>query len=154
VSRYVGTELPPEALEALAGGRLVFVATIDEHGWPYTMVMNWAAARDAATVRLSIDRRTRTLENIRRDGRVMLEVIADGAIYGVRGHARIIQEEMAHAPIPSAMVELKVQYVKDDLVPGVEVRGPSFRWGALESLMGPLDPLGIAELKAYEPEEA
>jgi len=152
VSREAGSELPPKAVEALAGGRLVVVATIDEEGWPYTMVMNWAAARDAKTVRLSLDRRTRTLANIRRNGRVMLEVLADGVIVGVRGSARIIQEQMAHAPIPSAMVEVTVELVKDDLIDGVEFTGPSFRWGTLEQVMAPLDPLGIAELKSYEPE--
>ena len=152
MSRDVGSELPPEAVEALAGGRLVVVATVDEDGWPYTMVMNWAAARDARTVRLSLDQRTRTLANIRRNGRVMLEVMADGVIIGVRGRARIIQEEMAHAPIPSAMVEVTVELVKDDLIAGVEFSGPSFRWGTLEQVMAPLDPLGIAELKSYEPE--
>lgn len=152
MSRDLGPELPPEAVEALSGGRLVVVATIDEDGWPYTMVMNWAAARDARTVRLSLDRRTRTLANIRRNGRVMLEVMADGVIVGVRGSARIIQEQMAHAPIPSAMVEVTIEFVKSDLIEGVEFQGPSFRWGTLESLMAPLDPLGIAELKSYEPE--
>lgn len=152
MSRDLGSELPAQALEALAGGRLVVVATVDEDGWPYTMVMNWAAARDASTVRLSLDNRTRTLANIRRNGRVMLEVLADGVIVGVRGSARIIQENMAHAPIPSAMVEVTVEHVKDDLIDGVEFSGPSFRWGTLESFMAPLDPLGIAELKSYEPE--
>lgn len=151
MSRDLGPELPARALEALAGGRLVVVATVDERGWPYTMVMNWAAARDARTIRLSLDSRTHTLANIRRNGRVMLEVLADGVIMGVRGSARIIQEQMAHAPIPSAMVEVAVEHVKDDLIDGVEFTGPSFRWGALESFMAPLDPLGIAELKSYEP---
>ncbi len=153
MSRELGSELPPRALKALAGGRIVVVATVDEEGWPHTMVMNWAAARDATTIRLSLDRRTRTLANIRCNGRVMLEVLVDGAIFGVRGRARVIQEEMAHAPIPSAMVEVAVESVKDDLVPGVEFHAPWFRWGELESLMGPLDPLGIAELKSYEPPE-
>ena len=152
MSRDLGSELPPKAVEALAGGWLVLVATVDEDGSPYTMVMNWAAARDAKTVRLSLDRRTRTLDNIRRNGRIALEVMADGLIIGVRGTARIIQEEMAHAPIPSAMVEMTVERVKDDLIDGVEFRGPSFRWGTLEPIMGPLDALGIAELKSYEPE--
>jgi len=154
MSRPVGGRLPQAALDALDGGRLVVVATVDGEGWPYTMVMNWAAARDPETIRLSVDRRTRTLENIRRNGRVMLEVLSDGVIVGVRGRARIIQEEMAHAPVPSAMVEVAIESVKDDLIPGVEFHGPWFRWGQLEPIMGPLDPLGIAELKSYEPNEA
>jgi hypothetical protein len=152
VSRDLGPELPPEAVEALSGGRLVLVATVDEDGWPYTMVMNWAAALDSKTVRLSLDNRTRTLANVRRNGRVMLEAMADGLIVGVRGRARVIQENMAHAPIPSAMVEVAVERVKSDLIEGVQFTAPSFRWGTLEQLMTPLDPLGIAELKSFMPQ--
>lgn len=142
--------MPPELVDYLAGGRLVVVATVDEDGWPYTMVMNWAAARDAKTVRLSVDRRTRSLKNIIANGRVMLEVIGDGLIYGVRGAATVIQEEMRHAPVPSAMVEVAVELVKRDLPPGVIIEGPVYRWGALDPFMAPLDPLGIAELKSYD----
>ncbi|HEY8172167.1 MAG TPA: pyridoxamine 5'-phosphate oxidase family protein [Dehalococcoidia bacterium] len=143
--------MPDELVSYLSGGRLVVVASVDENGWPYTMVMNWAAARDAHTVRLSIDRRTQSLKNIVATGRVMLEVIGDGLIYGVRGTATVIQEEMKHAPVPSAMVEVKVELVKRDLPPGVIIEGPVYRWGALDPFMSPLDPLGIEELKAYEP---
>lgn len=143
-------EMPDDLVHYLAGGRLVVVATVDADGWPYTMVMNWAAAKDSHTVRLSMDRRTHSLKNVETNGRVMLEVIGDGLIYGVRGTARVIQAEMRHAPIPSAMVEVSVEHVKRDLPPGVIIEGPVFRWGALEPFMSPLDPLGIEELKTYE----
>jgi len=147
-------EMPEDLVSYLAGGRLVVVATVDADGWPYTMVMNWAAAKDARTVRLSMDRRTQSLKNIEANGRVMLEVIGDGLIYGVRGTARVIQQQMRHAPTPSAMVEVAVDHVKRDLPPGVIVEGPVFRWGALEPLMAPLDPLGIEELRTWEPGQA
>jgi predicted pyridoxine 5'-phosphate oxidase superfamily flavin-nucleotide-binding protein len=147
-------EMPDDLVRYLAGGRLVVVATVDADGWPYTMVMNWAAAKDASTIRLSMDRRTHSLKNVEANGRVMLEVIGDGLIYGVRGTARVIQEQMRHAPVPSAMVEVAVEHVKRDLPPGVIIEGPIFRWGALDPFMTPLDPLGIEELKTYEPEAA
>jgi hypothetical protein len=91
------------------------------------------------------------LKNITGNGRVMIEVIGDGLIYGVRGRAVVLQEEMKHAPVPSAMVEVRVELVKRDLPQGVIIEGPVYRWGALEPFMSPLDPLGIAELKSYEP---
>jgi hypothetical protein len=143
--------MPEELVAYLSRGRLVVVATVDAEGWPYTMVMNWAAAKDAKTLRLSIDRRTQSLRNVMANGRVMVEVIGDGLIYGVRGRASVIQEEMKYAPVPSAMVEVQVQLVKRDLPEGVEIDGPVFRWGALEAVMGALDPLGIEELRTYKP---
>jgi hypothetical protein len=143
-------EMPADLVEYLAGGKLVVVATVDEECWPYTMVMNWAVAKDAHTLRLAMDHRTRSLRNVRANGRVMLEVIGDGLIYGVRGTGVVIVEAMENAPVPSAMVEVKVDMVKRDLPPGVIVEGPMFRWGPLDPYMGRLDPLGIEELHTYE----
>jgi hypothetical protein len=143
-------EMPADLVAYLAGGKLVVVATVDEDGWPYTMVMNWAVARDAHTLRLAMDHRTRSLRNVRANGRVMLEVVGDGLIYGVRGSAKVLLESMTNAPVPSAMVEVAVELVKRDLPPGVIVEGPMFRWGPLDPYMGKLDPLGIEELHTYE----
>jgi predicted pyridoxine 5'-phosphate oxidase superfamily flavin-nucleotide-binding protein len=149
VSEPVAGGMPDELLRHLAGGRLVVVATVDEDGRPYTMIMNWAVATDAHTLRLSLDRRTQTLRNVRANGHVMLEVLGDGLAYGVRGTARVIVEEMRHAPVPSAMVEVAVELVKRDLIPGVELRGPTFEWGALAPVMRPLDERGLRELREY-----
>jgi hypothetical protein len=143
-------EMPDDLVRYLSGGRLVVVATVDEQGWPYTMVMNWAVARDPRTVRLCIDHRTQSLRNIRANGRAMVEVIGAGMVYGVRGAARVIVESMQHAPIPSAMVEVAVDLVKRDLPDGVEVEPPVYRWGALEPYMAKLDPLGFEELRTHQ----
>jgi hypothetical protein len=141
--------MPVDLVEHLAGGKIVVVATVTDDGWPYTMIMNWALALDTRTLRLSLDRRTQTLRNVRANGRVMLEALGDGLVYGVRGTARVIVEEMRHAPVPSAMVEVAVEMVKRDLVPGVEFEGPKFRWGALAPVMGPADVAGLRELREY-----
>jgi hypothetical protein len=144
-------EMPADLVSYLAGGRLVVVATVDADGWPYTMVMNWAVARDASTLRLSLGRRTRSLANVIENGRVMIEVIGDGLIYGIRGTASVVLDEMKTAPVPSAMVQVDVELVKRDLPPGVMIEGPVYRWGALEPLMAPRDSLGLEELRSYEP---
>ena len=141
--------MPDDLIAWLAGGRVVVVATVGDDGWPYTMIMNWAAATDARTVRLALNHDTQTLRNVRANGRVMLEVLGDGLVYGVRGSARVVLERMRHGPVPSAIVEVRVESVKRDLIPGVEFEGPRFRWGKLEPVMGPLDPLGIEELRSF-----
>ncbi len=53
--------MPDDLVAYLAGGRLVVGATIDEHGEPYTMVMNSAIAIDPRTIRFCLDHRTHTL---------------------------------------------------------------------------------------------
>ncbi|MEK7692810.1 MAG: pyridoxamine 5'-phosphate oxidase family protein [Chloroflexota bacterium] len=141
--------MPDDLVAYLCGGRLVVAATIDEDGEPYTMVMNSAIAIDAHTVRFCLDHRTHTLVNLRADNRMMLEVIGDGLIYGIRGTATVIRDQMDHAPIPSALVELAVEAVKRDLPPGVEVDAPAFRWGALAPFMTPVEPPMFEELRTY-----
>ncbi len=145
-------EMPPELVEFLAGGRLVVASTLDAEGAPYTMVMNSAMAIDPLTLRFSLDRRTQTLKNIEADGRMMFEIIGDGMIYGVRGTARVIATQMLHAPLPSAMVEVRVEAVKRDLPPGVLVTAPAFDWAALGAFMAPVEPLMFAEMRAFRSE--
>ena len=65
----------------------------------------------------------------------------------MRGTATIIREQMDHAPIPSALVELVVEAVKRDLPPGVEVEAPAFRWGAIGQFMTPVEPPMFEEIR-------
>ena len=126
-------------------------ATVDNDGLPYTLVMNSPIAIDAHTIRFCLDRRTHSLKNVEANGRVMLEIVGDGLIYGVRGEARVIRETMEHAPTPSAMIEMRVELVKRDLPPGVKVTAPSFEWGPLGAYMDPIEPAMFEELRTYPP---
>jgi len=143
------TELPDEVLRYLEGGRLVVAATVGSDGAPYTMVMNSVIALDSRTLRFALDRRTQTLKNLYENPAIMLEVIGDGFIYGVRGGAEILRETMEHAPVPSALVEVAVEAVKRDLPPGVIVEGPMYRWGALDPFMAPVEPPMFEELRTF-----
>jgi len=142
------TELPPEVVRFLAGGRLVVAATAGADGAPYTMVMNSVVALDSRTLRFALDRRTQTLKNLYENPAIMLEVIGDGFIYGVRGRADVLRETMEHAPVPSALIEVHIEWVKQDLPPGVIVEAPIYRWGALDPLMTPTEPAMFEELRA------
>ncbi len=141
--------MPPELVAFLDGTHVVMAATIDEEGLPYTMVLNSAVAIDEHTVRFAIDHRTHSLKNIRANGRIMLQIIGDGFINGVRGTARVVREQMEHAPVPSALVQVDVELVKRDLPPGVEVDAPVFRWGALGPYMTNIEPQMFAELRSF-----
>lgn len=146
-----GTErdtLPDAVVEFLAGGRLVFGATIDDEGRPYSMVMNSAVALDSHTIRFALDHRTHTLKNLRERPAMMLEIVGDGFVFGVRGTVRTLKEKMENAPIPSALMQLDIESVKSDLPPGVQVRAIEFDWGSLEPFMGPVEPRMFEELRA------
>lgn len=141
--------MPADLVAYLQGGRIVVGATVDVDGEPYTMVMNSVVAVDDHTIRFCLDHRTHTLTNLRANPRMMLEIIGAGFVYGVRGAAAIIRDQMDHAPISSALVELSVETVKRDLPPGVEVDAPAFRWGALEAYMTSVEPAMFEEIRTY-----
>jgi hypothetical protein len=82
---------------------------------------------------------------------MMLQVIGNGLIFGVRGTARVIREQMDNAPIPSAMVELTVEAVKRDLPPGVQVTAPAFEWGPMGGYMMPIEEKMFEEMRTYQP---
>jgi predicted pyridoxine 5'-phosphate oxidase superfamily flavin-nucleotide-binding protein len=139
--------LPDAVVEFLAGGRLVFGATIDDDGQPYTMVMNSVVAIDTRTLRFALDHRTHTLTNLRSRPAMMLEVVGDGFVFGVRGTVRILKEKMEHFPVPSALMQLDIESVKSDLPPGVQVSAIDFNWGSLQAFMGPVEPAMFEELR-------
>ena len=139
--------LPDALIEYLSGGKLITGATIDPEGRPYMMVMNSAIAIDAHTIRFALDHRTKSLAHLRDRPVMMLEVIGEGFVFGVRGQARVIKELMANCPVPSALIQLEVEAVKSDLPPGVQIKPIEFSWGALESFMGPVEVRMFEEIR-------
>lgn len=121
-------ELPLEVYEWLQKDQFVVVASVAPDGWPTTHVVSWALALDRSTIRLSVRHASPTIENIRHNGRLMLELIGDGIVMGVRGPARILKEHMASTPWDNALVEMQVEAIVDHLLPGMQMQGP--RWGS------------------------
>jgi|CXWL01.1.fsa_nt_gi predicted pyridoxine 5'-phosphate oxidase superfamily flavin-nucleotide-binding protein len=146
--------LPDALIEYLSGGKLITGATIDLEGRPYMMVMNSAIAIDPQTIRFALDHRTHTLAHLRERPAMMLEVIGEGFVFGVRGEARVIKELMANCPIPSALMQLDVETVKSDLPPGVQIRPIEFSWGALAPLMAPVEARMFEEIRTTANEPA
>ena len=118
MSAIVGDSLPERALAFLQGGQSVVVSTVGADGEPWSGVMSWVYAPDPRTVRLIVAASSQTLANVRATGRMMLQLLGDGFTYGVRGAAHVLQDSIEGAPVPAAVVELRVDLVKDDLTPG------------------------------------
>lgn len=118
MSRVIGNELPAEVCQLLNREvTTVVMATVDADGQPWTAPFHDVAARDTKTLRAAIFPKHKTLENIRRDPRVMLCIMDEGNIaVSVRGKARIVAEQMATVRWPSVIVEIKVEEVKSDVV--------------------------------------
>ncbi|MBI3979665.1 MAG: pyridoxamine 5'-phosphate oxidase family protein [Chloroflexi bacterium] len=123
----LGNELPEQAMEYLRGGHPVVVATLDADGWPETAPFGWVVARDPRTIRLAVNQQVGTYANIRNNGKVRLS-IADGAMnISAKGRATVLKGRMESILLPTALVEVHIEEVKDDAVMG-RVDGEKIRW--------------------------
>ncbi|MHB1005852.1 MAG: pyridoxamine 5'-phosphate oxidase family protein [Chloroflexota bacterium] len=129
MGEVVGKELPPSALHFIRGGRIAIVATADRDGIPNTAPFSWLAALDSHTVRLGVNQDVTTLANIRQNGHVSITITAPELHITFKGTARVIRDNLPEAPIPTAVVEVAVEYVKDDAIMGRTTEGDErVRW--------------------------
>jgi general stress protein 26 len=106
--------------------RIIAVAgTVGADGAPNTAPVSLIYARDEKTLLVATLRTTTTATNLRRDGRVSLEIFGgDDLVIGILGVMRLVKEPMACS---DAMVlwEMRVETVKQDTSPAQRVvQGP------------------------------
>ena len=107
--------------------RIIAVAgTVGADGAPNTAPVSLIFARDDRTLLLGLLRQTATSANLRRDGRLSLEVFAaDDVVMGIQGSIRLVKDPMA-ASEAMALWEMRVERVKLDTSPAQEVvQGPA-----------------------------
>jgi general stress protein 26 len=128
--------------------RIIVVAgTVGADGAPNTAPVSLIYAKDPKTMLVATLRNTTTATNLRRDGRVSLELFQAGdLVIGIQGTMRLIKEPMAFSDA-MALWEMQVQKVKLDTSPAQRVfQGPAStpRNEKAESF----EKAGIAELVA------
>lgn len=118
VSDLIGEELNSALLD-LFGKRIttVVIATVDEDGWAHTAPANFVVARDRKRLRVALSKNHQTLQNIRRDGRVMMAVLDEGDIAAsIKGRGRVVRESM-DVNYSASVIEVTVLEVKNDASP-------------------------------------
>ena len=113
------------------------VATVDADGAPHTAPFGSLRAVGPSTLRFACDRRHSTYANLLRDERVMVCLIAppDLAV-SIFGRARTVKEAM-EVMASDAVVEIQVEEVKDDFLPGAEIQ-TSITLSVPEALLEPM----------------
>jgi hypothetical protein len=107
--------------------RIITVAgTVGPDGAPNTAPVTLIYAKDPKTMLVATLRNTTTATNLRRDGRVSLEVIqGEDVVVGIQGNMRLIKEPMGFSDA-MALWEMQVQKVKLDTSPAQRVfQGPA-----------------------------
>lgn len=122
MSRFVGEQLPGALVAALSidqaiarADRAIVFCTVDEHGWPHPAMVSSLelVARDARNVRFALDAGSRSVRNLRANGRLTLIVIEDARAYYVKGDVLERNPSLAAAP-SHAGFNLRVDSVLED----------------------------------------
>ena len=107
--------------------RIIVVAgTVGPDGAPNTAPVTLIYAKTPKTMLVATLRNTSTANNLRRDGRVSLEIIqGEDVVMGIQGTMRLIKEPMAFSDA-MALWEMQVMRVKLDTSPAQRVfQGPA-----------------------------
>jgi hypothetical protein len=117
----VSSELPAGAFAALTAGATAIVATVDADGRPRTAPFGSLWAASPQRLLFGCDRGHATFENLTREPRVAVCLIAppDVAIT-VFGRASVLREAMELLPT-DAIVEIEIDEVKEDLLAGSRI---------------------------------
>jgi hypothetical protein len=116
-------ELPPEVFEVLRKPNreinpVTIVATVNADGTPHTAPFGSVRAVTPRLLRMISLHYHDTYANLCRDGRVMVALVAPPNIaVSIRGWARVVRERM-NASEQSAVLEIDVGEVKNDMVAG------------------------------------
>ncbi len=115
------SQLPKTIFPALENRRIgsaSIVATVDKDGSPHTAPFGSLCVVSPTTLRFGCDRTHDTYANIRRNGRVTVSLVAPPDIaLSIKGKARVLKERM-NLVETDAIIEIEVEDVKDDLIPG------------------------------------
>jgi hypothetical protein len=101
------------------------VGTVNEDGSPNTAPMSLFHAVDDKTIVAGMMRKCRTVENLKRDGRLIIEVLFEGDVsLGIFGTANVIKEPLSGSEAMLA-VKIDVNGVKRDTSPAqIVISGP------------------------------
>lgn len=71
------------------------MGTVNEDGWPNTAPMSFFYCPDEKTIVAGMVRTSQTATNIRRNGRVIIEMVFGGdVVFGIRGQGTVLKEAL------------------------------------------------------------
>lgn len=102
--------------------RFVTIATVDfETGGPNVSAISWVYAPDQNHIVFAVDNRSRIVQNIKKSPFVVMNVIANESTYSIYGVAEIKKEKIENVPLKLALVELKINEVRDVMFYGAKI---------------------------------
>lgn len=122
MAETVSQSLSEELFALLQQERFLTLCTIDqETGGPAMSSISWVYAPTHDTLRFAVDNRSRIIANIQKQPKVAVHLIGVGSSYVINGNAAVAMERMAEVPLKLAMVEIKIETVRDIMFYGSRI---------------------------------
>lgn len=118
----VEPKLTTVLFEDLQSERFVTIATVDhETGGPNVSAISWVLAKDEQTIFFAVDNRSRIIQNINANNKVVLNLIANESTYSIQGEAAVKMARLEDVPLKLALVEIQINEVRDVMFYGSKI---------------------------------
>ncbi|WP_316568385.1 pyridoxamine 5'-phosphate oxidase family protein [Neobacillus sp. YIM B06451] len=122
MANQVEPKLIKPLFDELQKERFATLATIDhETGGPNISAISWLFAKDETTIYFAVDNRSRIVQNIKNKSDVAINIIANETTYAINGNAAIKQEKLEGVPLKLALIEVKINEVRDVMFYGSKI---------------------------------
>lgn len=122
MANQVEAQLTDGIFELLQKERYVTIATIDhENNSPNVNAISWVYAPSRDKVLFAVDNRSRIVQNIKHNFHVTFTLIGNGTTYSISGSAKVKKEQIDDVPLKLALVEVKVDAVRDVMFYGAKI---------------------------------
>ena len=122
MANQVEPKLIKPLFDELQKERFVTLATVDyETGGPNVSSISWILAKDEQTIYFAVDNRSRIIQNIKSNDKVVINVIANESTYSISGNSSVKLEKLEDVPLKLALVEIKISEVRDVMFYGSKI---------------------------------
>jgi hypothetical protein len=122
MANQVEPKLIKPLFDELQKERFVTLATIDfETSGPNVNAISWVVSIDDETLHFAVDNRSRIIENIKHNPKVVVNIIANESSYSISGDAAIKLDRLMGVPLKLALVEMKIREVRDVMFYGSKI---------------------------------
>lgn len=141
-------ELPDQLLSYLCDGAIGLILSVCEDEYP-TDAFTWVIALDSKRLRMVADHGGRTLGNLLRDGRAVIQIIGpDNLVFLVRGTTRQVKENLDATSIGVALFEMHVISARDQSWPAAIPLPLTIQWaGDTREAMVQMEQAVYAEMR-------
>jgi uncharacterized pyridoxamine 5'-phosphate oxidase family protein len=122
MANQVENKLIKPLFDELQKERFVTISTVDfETGGPSVNAISWILAKSEKVIYFAIDNRSRIIQNINQNHKVVINIIANESTYSIQGVATVKQEKLNDVPLKLALVEMMIEEVRDVMFYGSKI---------------------------------